>query len=279
MEARRISSRATGIYKIASLSFVSLWLLLALIAAAQASEPTPLAVAFPLAGVVLVYGAYLLVGRSKKVELVGDVFVVSSRSRSIEVPIRDVESVGGSRFSNPERVWLDLRRPSEFGSRIYFLPPQRWFNFFSQHPLVSELGSMIEHGAAPGRTPVAQPGQWPLRQRIAIGAAGLFAFVAVLVVIATSMLKSSDPYEQALSIVQASPTAREQLGAPIEPGWFVTGSIRTANESGSAAMEFSVAGVHSEGVVRLAASRTERVWELSHLELNLGDRSIDLLNE
>jgi hypothetical protein len=279
LEARRLSSRATPIYKFGALGFLSLWLLLSIVAAAHSQRLDWVVLLFPILGGVLLFVTYLLVGRAKKVEFVGDVFIVSSGSRTVEVPIRDVEAVGGSRFSNPERMWLDLRRPTDFGSRIHFLPPQRWFNFFSQHPLVAELRSIVESGAAPGRAPVEQPKSWPWWQRVAIGAAGFLAFAGILTVGVTVALKSSDPYQRALSAVQNSPLAREQLGPPIVPGWFVTGSIQTSEQRGSAEMAFQVSGVRSEGTVRLSASREEGLWEFSLLELDIAGGSIDLLNE
>jgi len=261
------------------LGFLSLWLLVSVLATAQSQHLDWIGLLFPVLGVAFLYGAYLLVGRARHVELAGDAFVISSRSRTVEIPVHDVEAVGGSRFSNPERIWLDLRRPSEFGSRIHFLPPQRWFNFFSQHPLVSELRSIVEHGAAPGRVPVEQPTRWPWWQRLTVGAAGLLGFAAVLVVVVTAALKSSDPYQQAVSALETSELVREQLGPPIVPGWFVTGSIRTSNQHGAAEMSFQVSGVRSEGTVRLSASREDGPWELSLLALDTPDRSINLLAE
>jgi hypothetical protein len=279
LEARSLSSRATPVYKIGVLGFLSLWVLISIVAVAQSQHFDWLSLLFPIFGVGLLFVAYLFIGRSRKVELVGDVFVVSSGSRTVEIPIHDVEAVGGSRFVNPERMWLDLRRPTEFGSRIHFLPPQRWFNVFSQHPLVAELRSIVEHGAAPGRLPAEQPNPWPWWQRVAIGAAGFLAFAAVLTVVVTGALKSSDPYQRAVSAVQTSRLAREQLGPPIVPGWFVTGSLQTSSQHGTAEMVFHVSGVRSEGTVRLSASREAGLWEFAFLELDTADRSIDLLKE
>ena len=280
MEARRLSSRATATYKVGAFGFASLWLLLSVSAACQAgNEAGAPVVLMAVLGVVLLAQGYLLVGRAKRVELAGDVFVISSGRRSIEIPTRDVESVGGSRFVAPERMWLDLRRPCEFGSRIHFLPPHRWFNVFSQHPLVAELRSIIAHGAAPGRALAEPAAARPLWQKIALGVGGFAAFFALLSVGVNAALKHSDPYREAVSVVQASPAAQEHLGPPIEPGWLVRGSIQRSNQSGRADMEFAVSGARSAGVVRLEASREAGSWELSVLVLHVGDRSIDLLNE
>jgi hypothetical protein len=279
MEAQRISSRATPFYKIGIMGFASLWLLIAVVTSAHSQPFSGFDLLLPIAGVGFVFATYLFVGRAMEVEFREDVFLVSTRSRTVAIPIGDVEDVGGSRFSNPERMWLDLRRPSEFGSRIHFLPPQRWFNLFSQHPLVAELRAVVDQGAALGRAPAEQANRWPLWQRIAVGAAGFLAFASVLIVLVTGALKSSDPYQRAVSAVQTSPGAQQELGPPIDPGWFVTGSLQTSSEHGSATMEFTVSGARSNGTVRLSAAREAGAWVFTLLELHTGDGFIDLLNE
>jgi hypothetical protein len=244
----------------------------------QSGGVSAIDVLFPIIGIGVVVSLYMVVGRAKTVDLVEDAFVVAGWKRTISIPIQDVEAVDGSRFTNPERMWLDLRRPSEFGSRIHFLPPQRWFHILSLHPLVAELRSIIEHGAAPGRQPIDQPAQRPLLQRVAIVAAGVFAFAAILLVAVMGSIKSSEPYQEALAAVRASGKARNQLGRTIEPGWFVVGSLHTGGDQGSAELEFRVSGDRSEGTVRLSASREAGAWTFSVLELHSDNRSLDLLD-
>jgi hypothetical protein len=176
-------------------------------------------------------------------------------------------------------MWLDLRRPTELGSRIHFLPPQRWFNLFSLHPLVAELRTLIEGGAVAAPVDRAEP--WPLWQRVALGVAGLVTFMVVLIAILVAAFKASDPYRQAVAIARRSPAAQEALGTPIEPGWLVTGSLRRRGDRGTAALAFGVSGPNGEGRIRLAASRQGGVWTLGRLELELetATSSIDLARE
>jgi len=79
---------------------------------------------------------------------VGDAsFFVSDRARQIEIPFRDVATVTGSRFVNPPRVTLHLRKPCEFGDRVVFLPPLRLVSGWKARPLVKELERLIADAA------------------------------------------------------------------------------------------------------------------------------------
>jgi hypothetical protein len=81
--------------------------------------------------------------RLKRVRLRGDVLVISNFETEIEVPLRDVDRVSGSLLVNPELVWLRFRRPTEFGTKVVFMPPIRFFHGFTRHPLVEELQEML----------------------------------------------------------------------------------------------------------------------------------------
>ena len=86
---------------------------------------------------------WFLVIPLKQVDLNGDVLVVSNYSRSIEIPLRDVERVTASIMLNPETIWIRLRTPSEFGSRITFLPRWRFHSGFTRHPMAAELTDLV----------------------------------------------------------------------------------------------------------------------------------------
>ena len=81
--------------------------------------------------------------RLKTVALDGDVLVISDRGRDVLVPLRDVERVSGSVLMNPELIWLHFRRPTDFGTKVLFMPPLRFFGRYTRHPLVAELEALI----------------------------------------------------------------------------------------------------------------------------------------
>jgi hypothetical protein len=102
---------------------------------------------------------------------------------------------------------------------------------------------------------------------------GIFALV-------TGILRQSEVYQQALAEVRASPAVEQELGDPIEPGWWVTGSLSTSGDSGEANITFPVVGPRGEARVFVEATRRARRWQsqLLQVELPSGDR-IDLLEQ
>jgi len=96
-------------------------------------------------GTGLIYWACM---RVKRVFLDENEFVISNYRRTIRVPLRDVERVSSSALLNPELIWLHLRRPTEFGNRIVFMPKQRFFRGFTRHPLAQRLSDLLVSPAA-----------------------------------------------------------------------------------------------------------------------------------
>ena len=100
------------------------------------------------AGMTIIGGSIIL-GLAlplRHVEVGETSFFVSNGARQIEIPFRDVTDVTGSRFVNPPRLTLHLRRPGDFGDRIVFLPPLRLSFGWKAHPLAKELKQRIAQG-------------------------------------------------------------------------------------------------------------------------------------
>ena len=92
-------------------------------------------------------------------------------------------------------------------------------------------------------------------------------------------LSHSEAYRLAVSRLEASTEVTNLLGTPIATGW-PTGSIKTENASGTAALSFSVSGPKGAGEVSLEATKQSGMWLLKGLKLKIdgSDRVIDLLN-
>ena len=67
---------------------------------------------------------------------------VSNYRKEITVPISEIEEVREFLLSEPRRVTIRLRNPTEFGQNIRFLATYRAFAFLSPHPIVDELTQM-----------------------------------------------------------------------------------------------------------------------------------------
>lgn len=66
-------------------------------------------------------------------------FYVSNYSREIVIPRSDLYEATEMRWMQPYWITLHLRRPSEFGDRIVFIPPWRLGAFWTANPLIEEL--------------------------------------------------------------------------------------------------------------------------------------------
>jgi hypothetical protein len=94
--------------------------------------------------VVTVVGGWMILAMTlplKQVELGPRSFFVSNFSREIEIPFGDVARVSRSRWVNPPRATLHLRRAGEFGDAIVFVLPPRWGR--GVHPVVRELEQLV----------------------------------------------------------------------------------------------------------------------------------------
>lgn len=112
----------------------------------------------------------------------------------------------------------------------------------------------------------------------------VFVLFAGAVALAVSgifgMAKSSYPYQIAMRRAQHSPDAIAAFGAPIEPGWWLTGEMKTSGADGHASLRFPIAGPKSEGQLTLVADKRDGAWVFSLLAIDTaaGER-IDLLTD
>ena len=103
---------------------------------------------------------------------------------------------------------------------------------------------------------------------------GLFALIFTSVF---GLIKSSDAYIEALARAKASPEVQAALGTPIEPGFFVSGSIKINNNTGNADLSIPVSGPKGSATIRAVATRAGGPWQYSVLEvLPDGGGRIDL---
>ena len=120
---------------------------------------------------------------------------------------------------------------------------------------------------------------------VALGCVGLFVFVGLVVWAFVNLilgsLKQSGAYTDALAKVRADPAAIAALGRPIEPGFFVSGSVNVSGPSGEAELAILVEGSRGEGTLYLEATKRAGEWEYALLELAVDGREdrIDLLAE
>ena len=129
------------------------------------------------------------------------------------------------------------------------------------------------------------PGWWQRHWRWALpllGVLGVSLFAAAVLAFASAlfgMMRSSDVYIAAMQRMRDHPQVVAALGTPIEPGWYLTGSMQTAGTSGRADLQIPISGPKGEGDLYLAAEKNHGQWTYSTLIVTVDGRDapIDLL--
>ena len=113
---------------------------------------------------------------------------------------------------------------------------------------------------------------------------GIVACIGCVVLFGATIfgaLKSSEPYEMAIDRVQENKAAVAALGAPIDTGFLVSGSIEISGPRGNADLSIPVSGPKGSGTLYVVAVKSAGQWELVRLELEIKDSGerINLLTE
>ena len=92
-------------------------------------------------------------------------------------------------------------------------------------------------------------------------------------------MKTSGVYQDAFAAARSSPQALAVLGAPVEAGWWLMGSINVSGPSGDADIVFPVSGPEGSGKLYAIGEKRAGQWTLELLELEVEGRDgrIDLL--
>jgi hypothetical protein len=120
---------------------------------------------------------------------------------------------------------------------------------------------------------------------VALGCLGsmivVAAFVAVLVWVVSVSMRSSDAYKEAVDRAAADCEVRERLGAPLKPGWFVSGSINVKGPSGHADLSIPLHGSARAGTLFVTATKSAGRWHFELLEVEVADQNarISLMDE
>jgi hypothetical protein len=113
-----------------------------------------------------------------------------------------------------------------------------------------------------------------------LGAALVFGlFLGGVFELATSLIKSSDAYKTAVQRAEDSPEVREKIGYPLKVGWFTSGRINVAGDSGNADLSIPISGPRGKGHILVSAKKRNGKWAYQTLEVEVdGEAVIPLLS-
>ena len=109
---------------------------------------------------------------------------------------------------------------------------------------------------------------WPWL--IPAGCAGMVLLLvlvaAAIIFVAFAAVKSSDVYQQALVVIEKSPSIKQLVGEPVKAGFFIQGKVHTSNTGGEASFTIPVKGPEGKGVLHVEAQKQAGGWRFTKLD-------------
>jgi hypothetical protein len=94
-------------------------------------------------------------------------------------------------------------------------------------------------------------------------------FIASVVLIVFSAMKSTDVYKDALTRARAHPAVADALGSPITEGFLVSGNTNVNGASGEANLSIPISGPKGNGTIYVSATKSLGRWNYSGLVLEV----------
>jgi hypothetical protein len=85
-----------------------------------------------------------------------------------------------------------------------------------------------------------------------------------------SGIKSSYYYNDAINLLKADSRVVTALGSPVEPGWYVMGSVETSGPGGKANITIPLSGTKTYGTAHLLAEKQLGQWSIKGLVVEVG---------
>ena len=141
------------------------------------------------------------------------------------------------------------------------------------------MNAAVRLETAPSQTPFSTPAAGPTGRTwwtrnwvrvLVVGTCGavvlFFGGIAFIVGASFAIIRSSGACQEAVARAGASPAIVQALGAPLEVGWFVTGTLDPGR---SAEITIPVTGPRGKALIEVVASRATGTWVFSTLIVRL----------
>ncbi|WP_136795402.1 MULTISPECIES: hypothetical protein [Desulfosediminicola] len=86
---------------------------------------------------------YFCTGSIKKVIIKDQTLLVSNYITDRQIPLADIQSIGGSSFMSPKQVWFTLKGSGTSSVKISFIPVGKRVRGPGKHPMVKELAEEL----------------------------------------------------------------------------------------------------------------------------------------
>ena len=144
----------------------------------------------------------------------------------------------------------------------------------AQNPILH--GTVSGQMAVPHRSWLGRNWKWLLL----VAFLAVIAFVAGLFTLIMGGIRSSDVAKEAVARAQASPFVTQRLGAAIDEGWMMSGSINVAaGGTGDADLAVPITGPKGKGTVYVTARKIAGIWNYTQMVAAIegSGEKIDLL--
>ena len=94
---------------------------------------------------------------------------------------------------------------------------------------------------------------------------GIIGFVAFLVFVVFASMRSSTPYQEAVRRAQSDPRVAAMVGQPTKIGWFISGSIKTENQQGTATLAIPISGPKAKATIHVSAEKKRGRWHYTEM--------------
>ena len=107
----------------------------------------------------------------------------------------------------------------------------------------------------------------------------LACFAGLILLLVFGMIKGSSAYTDAIREARSNPDVARELGHPLQPGWWVSGSIQVSGPTGTADFETPLRGPSGHAMLYVSAEKQAGRWQYKVLEVAVEGKSdrIDLL--
>jgi cytochrome oxidase complex assembly protein 1 len=95
----------------------------------------------------------------------------------------------------------------------------------------------------------------------------LLAFLRLALSVVFRGFKSSGAYKEAVARALSHPEVRRELGEPVRPGWWVSGSVSVSGSTGEARFATPLHGPRGRAMLYVQARKIADRWRFDRLEV------------